>query len=53
MFTDHYMFCCLLLNSQKNHAFASPSCGTTRPDPIISENMYYVYGSLHVLVEQG
>uniref|UniRef100_A0A453HFA5 Uncharacterized protein n=2 Tax=Aegilops tauschii subsp. strangulata TaxID=200361 RepID=A0A453HFA5_AEGTS len=42
----------LLLNSQKNHAFASPSCGTTRPDPIISENMYYVYGSLHVLVEQ-
>lgn len=63
MFIDHYMFRWNIVRSffqfatkfsKKKRSYASPSCGTTIPEPMNSVNIYYIYyGSLHVLLEQG
>ncbi|XBH94375.1 hypothetical protein VPH35_085163 [Triticum aestivum] len=63
MFIDHYMFRWNTVRSffqfatkfsKKKRSYASPSCGTTIPEPMNSVNIYYIYyGSLHVLLEQG
>lgn len=62
MFIDHYMFRWNIVRSffqfatkfsKKKRSYASPSCGTTIPEPMNSVNIYYIYyGSLHVLLEQ-